>query len=886
MDRDALFLFGNGRKGYRLQSAVEYLTTYGWALIILAIILSLLYFFILAPSTIAPSSCTFGIGVSCKDIIFGSGSSNSIIVALLSNSQEYALRNINMSANLTGIGVYKGKCAPYYVLPGGTIICNVTIPSPVTVGTLKSGSLYVNATVCRTISTAGCESPQQQLYVGSFNAHTVPSFNKPTVEVSLSASNYNPLANGAKDQLIANVKMLGYPVSGATVNFSYSGVPSTLYPKLSPANSNGDALSDISSTNGGKVTVSAGFSGYNSMILLNFVPAVYLTFQTNEPNTGQTEVTISSVKYINLPVTLSFAQGTQVPYAYASTIPVSGTERYAYVSVSGCSLSVQSGTANAIANCTATADYQTQYYLSTAANPAGTGTVSLSPNTQSNWYNTGSSVQATATPGTGYQFLSWSGSGTGSYTGSSNPATVVMDGPTTETANFQLIPESFTETANPSAGGTVSPGSGTYSYGSSITLGETPATGYEFTGWTCSGPGCYSGTSTNPTITITGPTTETANFQLIPESFTETANPSAGGTVSPGSGTYSYGSSITLGETPATGYEFTGWTCSGPGCYSGTSASPTITITGPTVETAAFQLLSESLDTSASPSTGGTVSPGSGTYSYGTQVTVTQSASAGYGFSDWVVTTGSGMNTYTTSTVTVTMDSPVTVVAEFTSTLSTTSTTVSTTTSVSGGGGGSFYTEWTSSFGIGGVENQYYSPFTGCSVPGCGCTPNVAESNTCPTPPLTAGVCYEGGSTYPGIQCPVLATGATGCSSESTSCSSNPTGTYAVWGCYTYGSTAQGGTSPVCNNNVAGTCTVGTDYSAVYGQATVQVSCQSTSTTTASSTTSVSTSTTTIPQCDSVSCTTCYSAGYPSCTGTCEAVPNTATGQWYYALCT
>ncbi len=810
MDRDALFLFGNGRKGYRLQSAVEYLTTYGWALIILAIILSLLYFFILAPSTIAPSSCTFGIGVSCKDIIFGSGSSNSIIVALLSNSQEYALRNINMSANLTGIGVYKGKCAPYYVLPGGTIICNVTIPSPVTVGTLKSGSLYVNATVCRTISTAGCESPQQQLYVGSFNAHTVPSFNKPTVEVSLSASNYNPLANGAKDQLIANVKMLGYPVSGATVNFSYSGVPSTLYPKLSPANSNGDALSDISSTNGGKVTVSAGFSGYNSMILLNFVPAVYLTFQTNEPNTGQTEVTISSVKYINLPVTLSFAQGTQVPYAYASTIPVSGTERYAYVSVSGCSLSVQSGTANAIANCTATADYQTQYYLSTAANPAGTGTVSLSPNTQSNWYNTGSSVQATATPGTGYQFLSWSGSGTGSYTGSSNPATVVMD----------------------------------------------------------------------------GPTTETANFQLIPESFTETANPSAGGTVSPGSGTYSYGSSITLGETPATGYEFTGWTCSGPGCYSGTSASPTITITGPTVETAAFQLLSESLDTSASPSTGGTVSPGSGTYSYGTQVTVTQSASAGYGFSDWVVTTGSGMNTYTTSTVTVTMDSPVTVVAEFTSTLSTTSTTVSTTTSVSGGGGGSFYTEWTSSFGIGGVENQYYSPFTGCSVPGCGCTPNVAESNTCPTPPLTAGVCYEGGSTYPGIQCPVLATGATGCSSESTSCSSNPTGTYAVWGCYTYGSTAQGGTSPVCNNNVAGTCTVGTDYSAVYGQATVQVSCQSTSTTTASSTTSVSTSTTTIPQCDSVSCTTCYSAGYPSCTGTCEAVPNTATGQWYYALCT
>jgi len=55
----------------------------------------------------------------------------------------------------------------------------------------------------------------------------------------------------------------------------------------------------------------------------------------------------------------------------------------------------------------------------------------------STWQNAGSSVNIQATPKSNYIFLSWAGSGTGSYAGTNNPASVTMIDPINETANFQ-----------------------------------------------------------------------------------------------------------------------------------------------------------------------------------------------------------------------------------------------------------------------------------------------------------------------------------------------------------------------------------------------------------------------------------------------------------------
>ena len=74
--------------------------------------------------------------------------------------------------------------------------------------------------------------------------------------------------------------------------------------------------------------------------------------------------------------------------------------------------------------------FQRQYYLTMQVNGPG----SVSPN--SGWYDAGQKVTVTATPNPGDAFTSWTGTGKGFYTGTSNPATVTMSSAITETANF------------------------------------------------------------------------------------------------------------------------------------------------------------------------------------------------------------------------------------------------------------------------------------------------------------------------------------------------------------------------------------------------------------------------------------------------------------------
>jgi hypothetical protein len=83
---------------------------------------------------------------------------------------------------------------------------------------------------------------------------------------------------------------------------------------------------------------------------------------------------------------------------------------------------------------TYTANFTAQYYLTMNAGTGGT----VSP--ASGWNNGGSVVNISATADGGYGFSSWTGSGTGSYSGTNNPASVTMNGPITETASFDVLP--------------------------------------------------------------------------------------------------------------------------------------------------------------------------------------------------------------------------------------------------------------------------------------------------------------------------------------------------------------------------------------------------------------------------------------------------------------
>jgi uncharacterized repeat protein (TIGR02543 family) len=88
-----------------------------------------------------------------------------------------------------------------------------------------------------------------------------------------------------------------------------------------------------------------------------------------------------------------------------------------------------------------TAAFTTQYQLTMNAGAGGT----VRP--ASGWRNNGARVTIRATPSNGYHFTGWTGSGSGSYSGPNNPASITMDGPITETASFSRIPN-FTNKTN------------------------------------------------------------------------------------------------------------------------------------------------------------------------------------------------------------------------------------------------------------------------------------------------------------------------------------------------------------------------------------------------------------------------------------------------------
>jgi hypothetical protein len=83
---------------------------------------------------------------------------------------------------------------------------------------------------------------------------------------------------------------------------------------------------------------------------------------------------------------------------------------------------------------TYTANFDTNYLLNVTAAPLATGTIAENP--AGSWYAPGASVFLTATPQSGYKFVSWTGED--SY--SNNVALVAMNGYRAVTANFATLP--------------------------------------------------------------------------------------------------------------------------------------------------------------------------------------------------------------------------------------------------------------------------------------------------------------------------------------------------------------------------------------------------------------------------------------------------------------
>jgi outer membrane protein assembly factor BamB len=128
------------------------------------------------------------------------------------------------------------------------------------------------------------------------------------------------------------------------------------------------------------------------------------------------------------PQTFSWVRGSS--HTIATTSPQSGGTGTQYVWRNWSDGGAISHTVAPTKNKIYTANFNTQYFLTMDHGIGGT------VNPPSGWKNSGVTVSITARPARDYSFNSWAGTGTGSYSGSNNPASITMSGPITETATF------------------------------------------------------------------------------------------------------------------------------------------------------------------------------------------------------------------------------------------------------------------------------------------------------------------------------------------------------------------------------------------------------------------------------------------------------------------
>ena len=286
----------------------------------------------------------------------------------------------------------------------------------------------------------------------------------------------------------------------------------------------------------------------------------------------------------------------------------------------------------------------------------------------------GTSVDLTATPGTGSTFTNW----TGCDSTDGNTCTVWLNQNKTVTAIFTRQYTLSVQKAGTGSG--VITGTG-ISCGhdcneilaseTTVTLTATPSTGSALTSWT----GCNSTNGNFCTVTMSQNKTVTATFTLNQYTLsiqkTGTGNGTVTGTgISCGSDcseSLNYETTVTLTATPSTGSALTSWT----GCNSTNGNFCTVTMSQNKTVTATFTLNVQQYmlsvlktGTGTGTVTGGGINCGSDcseTLADGNTVTLTANPSIGSALTSWT-----GCNSTNGNFCTVTMSQNKTVTATFT----------------------------------------------------------------------------------------------------------------------------------------------------------------------------------------------------------------------------
>ncbi len=386
-------------------------------------------------------------------------------------------------------------------------------------------------------------------------------------------------------------------------------------------------------TNGSASGATAGWEDYAAPLTVT-IPSdviVNLTFTSYVDLAAPSRAI--SIHALNLTTGIAWAvefNGT----VYTSSIPyVNTTARPGYYTVHSWAVNSSVGTTEFSPVNAASVDFATQttYALSfepsyrVGTSSSGGGTIALGAGKAGSgtnaYFKSGATVTVTATAANGYEFLGFTGVGTGSYTGngtltgSQYTATLTVNGPIVEGAAFGLQPlarYSITFVSKNLPGGvwwTISLGGVQYS-SSTPTLTVSGLYAHNAAG----GIGTYkfgvgdayaNGTAGTRYVPGQVPTSVWANASgattysiTWSTQYQVTLATTPGGTVTGSAGSLRVGTApfwesangtVAAIATKDTGYKFLGWNGTGSGAVSSTSSSIQFQVTGTVTEVAVFE---------------------------------------------------------------------------------------------------------------------------------------------------------------------------------------------------------------------------------------------------------------------------------------------------------
>ena len=199
------------------------------------------------------------------------------------------------------------------------------------------------------------------------------------------------------------------------------------------------------------------------------------------------------------------------------------------------------------------ADEFSQYTLTMAVTGGGT----TSPTEGIHGYDPNTDATINAIDSAGWAFDHWEGD----LSGSTNPATLTIDGHKTVTAVFvEVPPTTYTLTTAVDGNGTLDPAAGVRAYeeGTVVILTPLPGDGWQFDHWR----GDLTGASDPGAVVMNRDKTVTAVFiETTAERLVLETSAGEGGTVDPEPGEHAYavGTEVTVTATPDDGWLFDHW---------------------------------------------------------------------------------------------------------------------------------------------------------------------------------------------------------------------------------------------------------------------------------------------------------------------------------------